>query len=53
VSAKFTPDEDGYSIDVRMTSHLAVNALGGALALGGPVGAIVHSDRAALDVRSH
>jgi hypothetical protein len=43
----------GYSIDVRMTCDLAVNALGGALALGGPVSAIVHSDRAGLGVRSH
>jgi transposase InsO family protein len=35
----------GYSIDSRMTSSLAVNALRNALALRGHVGAIVHSDR--------
>jgi putative transposase len=35
----------GYSIDSRMTSALAVNALRNALALRGHVGAIVHSDR--------
>ena len=35
----------GYSIDSRMTSALAVNALRNALALRGHVVAIVHSDR--------
>jgi transposase InsO family protein len=35
----------GYSISDRMTSDLAVTALGNALALRRPVGAIVHSDR--------
>src|SRR3954469_5328059 len=35
----------GYSIDARMTSELAVNALRNALALRGPGDAIVHSDR--------
>jgi putative transposase len=34
----------GYSIDARMTSDLAVNALRKALALCGAVGAIVHSE---------
>ena len=38
----------GYSISDRMTSHLAVNALRNALALRGPVQAIVHSDRGVL-----
>jgi hypothetical protein len=35
----------GYSIDDRMTSDLAVNALRNALALRGTVNTIVHSDR--------
>jgi putative transposase len=35
----------GYSMNERMTSQLAVNALGNAVALRGPVAAIVHSDR--------
>ena len=35
----------GYSIDSRMTSALAVNALRNALSLRGQVTAIVHSDR--------
>ena len=35
----------GYSIDNRMTSELAVNALRNALALRGAVDTIVHSDR--------
>jgi putative transposase len=35
----------GYSIDERMTSELAVNALRNAVALRGPVQAIMHSDR--------
>jgi putative transposase len=35
----------GYSIGSRMTSELAVDALHNALALRGPVGGIVHSDR--------
>jgi putative transposase len=34
----------GYSIDDRMTSELAVNALYNALALRGTVDAVVHSD---------
>jgi len=42
----------GYSIDARMTSDLAVNALRNALALRGPVEAIVHSDRGS-QFRSH
>jgi putative transposase len=42
----------GYSIDSRMTSDLAVRALSNALALRGPVGAIVHSDRGS-QFRSH
>ncbi|MCZ2810229.1 IS3 family transposase [Modestobacter sp. VKM Ac-2979] len=42
----------GYSIDARMTSDLAVNALSNALALRGPVEAIVHSDRGS-QFRSH
>ena len=37
----------GYSIDARMTSQLAVNALRNALALRGPVDTVVHSDRCA------
>lgn len=35
----------GYSIGERMTSALAVSALGNAIALRGPVNTIVHSDR--------
>ena len=35
----------GYSIDARMTSELAVTALRNAIALRGPVGVIMHSDR--------
>jgi transposase InsO family protein len=35
----------GYSMNERMTSQLAVDALGNAVALRGPVTAIVHSDR--------
>jgi transposase InsO family protein len=35
----------GYSIDSRMTSELAVNALRNALSLRGAVDTIVHSDR--------
>ena len=42
----------GYSIDERMTSELAVNALRNAVALRGPVEAIMHSDRGA-QFRSH
>ncbi len=42
----------GYSIDARMTSDLAVNALANALALRGGVGTIVHSDRGS-QFRSH
>jgi putative transposase len=42
----------GYSIDDRMTSDLAVNALRNALALRGSVEAIVHSDRGS-QFRSH
>jgi putative transposase len=42
----------GYSIDARMTSDLAVNALTNALILRGPVAAIVHSDRGS-QFRSH
>jgi putative transposase len=42
----------GYSIGSRMTSVLAVNALHNALALRGPVGGIVHSDRGS-QFRSH
>jgi transposase InsO family protein len=42
----------GYSIDARMTSELAVNALRNAVALRGPVGATVHSDRGS-QFRSH
>ena len=35
----------GYSMDARMTSDLAVTALRNAVALRGPVQAVVHSDR--------
>jgi transposase InsO family protein len=35
----------GYSIDDRMTSQLAVNALTNAVLLRDPVGTVVHSDR--------
>ncbi|WP_085984754.1 IS3 family transposase [Modestobacter italicus] len=42
----------GYSIDARMTSELAVNALANALALRSGVGTIVHSDRGS-QFRSH
>ena len=35
----------GYSIDNRMTSQLAVNALANAVALRRPAGTVVHSDR--------
>jgi putative transposase len=42
----------GYSIDSRMTSQLAVNALRNALTVRGPVQAIVHSDRGS-QFRSH
>ena len=42
----------GYSIDARMTSQLAVDALTNALALRGGAGAIVHSDRGS-QFRSH
>jgi transposase InsO family protein len=42
----------GYSIDGRMTSQLAVDALRNALALRGPVASIVHSDRGS-QFRSH
>jgi transposase InsO family protein len=42
----------GYSIDERMTSQLAVNALQNAIALRGPAKAIVHSDRGS-QFRSH
>ena len=42
----------GYSIDGRMTSQLAVNALRNALALRGPVDIVVHSDRGS-QFRSH
>ena len=42
----------GYSIDDRMTSELAVNALRNAVALRGSVEAIVHSDRGS-QFRSH
>ncbi len=35
----------GYSLDARMTSELAVNALRNAIALRGPQGTTVHSDR--------
>ncbi len=42
----------GYSIDSRMTSELAINALGNAVALRGPAAAIMHSDRGS-QFRSH
>jgi transposase InsO family protein len=42
----------GYSIDARMTSNLAVNALRNAVALRGPAAAIMHSDRGS-QFRSH
>jgi transposase InsO family protein len=42
----------GYSIDSRMTSELALNALRNALALRGPLDTIVHSDRGS-QFRSH
>ncbi len=42
----------GYSMDARMTSDLAVTALRNAVALRGPVQAIVHSDRGS-QFRSH
>ena len=42
----------GYSIDARRTSELAVTALRNAVALRGPVGARVHSDRGS-QFRSH
>ena len=42
----------GYSIADRMTSELAVNALRNAVALRGPTGAVVHSDRGS-QFRSH
>jgi putative transposase len=42
----------GYSIDSRMTSELAVNALRNALMLRGGVATIVHSDRGS-QFRSH
>ena len=43
----------GYSIDDRMTSHLAVTALRNAVALrGGPAATVVHSDRGS-QFRSH
>jgi putative transposase len=42
----------GYSIDARMTSELAVNALRNAVALRGPAEVIVHSDRGS-QFRSH
>jgi putative transposase len=42
----------GYSIDARMTSELAVNALRNAVALRGPADATVHSDRGS-QFRSH
>jgi putative transposase len=42
----------GYSIGSRMTSELAVDALHNALALRGPAGGIVHSDRGS-QFRSH
>jgi transposase InsO family protein len=35
----------GYSMDARMTAALAVTALRNAIALRGPVGTVVHSDR--------
>ncbi len=42
----------GYSMDARMTSDLAVAALRDAVALRGPVQAVVHSDRGS-QFRSH
>ncbi len=42
----------GYSIDERMTSQLAVDALRNAVALRGPAQAVVHSDRGS-QFRSH
>ncbi|MBB2925495.1 transposase InsO family protein [Cellulomonas cellasea] len=42
----------GYSIDSRMTSQLAVNALANAVALRRPTGTVVHSDRGS-QFRSH
>ncbi|MBO3088275.1 IS3 family transposase [Cellulomonas dongxiuzhuiae] len=42
----------GYSIDSRMTSQLAVNALANAVALRRPAGTVVHSDRGS-QFRSH
>ena len=42
----------GYSIEARMTSQLAVDALGNAVALRRPAGTIVHSDRGS-QFRSH
>ncbi len=42
----------GYSIDTRMTSQLAINALHNALTLRGRVQAVVHSDRGS-QFRSH
>ena len=42
----------GYSMDARMTSDLAVTALRNAVALRGPVQAVVHSDRGS-QFRSH
>jgi putative transposase len=42
----------GYALDARMTSELAVSALHNAVALRGPVEAIMHSDRGS-QFRSH
>jgi putative transposase len=42
----------GYSIDERMTSQLAINALRNAVALRGPADTTVHSDRGS-QFRSH
>jgi len=42
----------GYSMDARMTSDLAITALRNAVALRGPVQAVVHSDRGS-QFRSH
>jgi putative transposase len=42
----------GYSMDERMTSQLAVNALTNAVALRRPAGTVVHSDRGS-QFRSH
>jgi transposase InsO family protein len=47
-----SPGIVGYSIDARMTSDLAVNALRNAVALRGRAEAIVHSDRGS-QFRSH